>query len=100
MFVLELNEIPVGQIRYDRRGETADIGFSIDQRFRGLGLGQKIIEHSLGRACSELGVNTVWAEVFSSNSASRIAFIKPGFELMETCEIKGVPSLVFVRKQP
>jgi UDP-2,4-diacetamido-2,4,6-trideoxy-beta-L-altropyranose hydrolase len=100
MLVLELDGVPVGQIRYDRRGEMADIGFSLDKAFRGLGLGQKIIEQSLGRAFSELEVNAVRAEVFSANTASRIAFVKTGFELLETCEIKGVPSLVFVRKRP
>jgi RimJ/RimL family protein N-acetyltransferase len=99
MLVLELNGIPVGQIRYDRRGETADIGFSIDKRFRGLGLGRKIIEQSLERAFSTLRVKAVRAEVFSANSASRIAFAKTGFELTETREIKGVPSHIFVRKR-
>jgi RimJ/RimL family protein N-acetyltransferase len=99
MLVLEVCGMPAGQIRYDRTGDVAHIGFSIDRRFRGLGLGQRIIEASNTRAFEKLNVSTLRAEVFQSNSASQSAFVKTGFELAETCAIKGVPSLVFVKKR-
>ena len=99
MLVFELDGTPVGQIRYDRNGEVAEIGFSIDRQFRGLGLGLKIIEQSFARAFSELGVDAVRAEVFQSNPASQSAFYKTGFELAESCEIKGVPSHIFIKKR-
>ena len=99
MLVLEFCGMPAGQIRYDRTGDVAHIGFSIDRRFRGLGLGQRIIEASITRAFEKLNVSTLRAEVFQSNSASQSAFVKTGFELAETCAIKGVPSLVFIKKR-
>lgn len=100
MLVLELDGIPAGQVRYDRYGDTADIGFSIDPRFRGLGLGQKIVEQSLNPAFTRLKIARVRAEVFAANSASQAVFIKTGFESEELCEIKGVPSFVFIKKRP
>jgi UDP-2,4-diacetamido-2,4,6-trideoxy-beta-L-altropyranose hydrolase len=99
MLVLEVCGMPAGQIRYDRTGDVADIGFSIDRRFRGLGLGQRIIEASITRAFEKLNVSMLRAEVFQSNSASQSAFVKTGFELAETCEIKGVASQVFIKKR-
>lgn len=98
MLVLELDGNAVGQIRYDRCGDRAVIGLSIDKYFRGLGLGHKIIELSLERALSELKISAVKAEVFQSNTSSQSAFLKTGFELVQTCEIKGVPSFVYERK--
>jgi UDP-2,4-diacetamido-2,4,6-trideoxy-beta-L-altropyranose hydrolase len=99
MLVLELDGHPAGQIRYDVCDGAAVIGFSVDFRFRGLGLGRRIVGQSLGWAFSSLGVGLIRAEVFQSNVASQAVFRKTGFELAETCEIKGVPSFVFVRKR-
>jgi len=45
------------------------------------------------------GVDAVRAEVFQSNLASQSAFEKTGFEWIETCEIKNVPSYVFLKKR-
>lgn len=99
MLVLELCGQSAGQIRYDRHGNTAKISFSIDRRFRGLGLGMRIVEQTLGRAFAVLGVDSVRAEVFQSNLASLATFQKTGFELAEKCEIKGIPSVIFVKKR-
>ena len=44
--------------------------------------------------------DVVRAEVFQSNPASQSVFEKIGFELIETCEIKNVPSYVFLKKRP
>jgi len=100
LLVLELDGRAAGQIRYDRCGDTAVVGLSIDRRFRGLELSRKIIELSLAHAFSKLEVGTVQAEVFVSNKSSQSAFLNTGFELMRACEIKGVPSLVYERKRP
>jgi len=98
ILVFELDGVPVGQIRYDRSSGLASIGFSIDTQFRGMGLGRKIIEQSLDRAFSELGVDAVRAEVFRSNLASQSVLEKTGFKLIEKCEINGIPSLVYVKR--
>lgn len=44
--------------------------------------------------------DAVRAEVFQSNLASQSAFEKTGFELDGSCEIKNVPSYVFLKKRP
>jgi UDP-2,4-diacetamido-2,4,6-trideoxy-beta-L-altropyranose hydrolase len=90
MWVLELDQVPVGQIRYERKQPgVAEIGFSVDNRYRGRGLGTKILELTAERAFAELGVNRIIGVVLLSNPASRRAFIKAGFVPVSPKRIAG-----------
>ncbi len=98
ILILELDGTAAGQVRYDRiDAETAEIDFSIDARFRGLGLGIKILEMSFNEIFNRLPINTVRAEVFQSNPASQAALKKTGFKLEDACAIKGVPILIYLK---
>jgi UDP-2,4-diacetamido-2,4,6-trideoxy-beta-L-altropyranose hydrolase len=99
MLVMELDGVPVGQVRYEAKGESALLAFSIAAEFRGLGFGQRIVKQSLNRAFSELKLKAIRAEVFADNKASAVVFVKNGFSLIETCRIKNIPSLVYVRNK-
>jgi len=99
VLILMLDGIAAGQVRYDRvEPQTAEIDFSIDPEFRGLGLGARLIKLSLEQAGHYLGVRQVRAEVFQSNYASQAVFIKTGFIQTGACEIKGISSFVYMKE--
>ena len=47
MYILEKVGKPVGQIRYDRKDDYFLIDYSIDQEYRGMGYGKKILKKTL-----------------------------------------------------
>jgi len=81
IWLLELDQVPVAQIRYDHvQGDTAEIGVSVSSEYRGKGLGTRLLQITSGMACEELNVKCLKGVVFSSNKASARAFTKAGFE--------------------
>ena len=80
IYIVEMNKIPVAQIRYDC-GEKgcADISFSVASGYRGKGLGERTLLLSAKRACRELGVKRLKGAVLGHNEASKRTFVKAGF---------------------
>jgi UDP-2,4-diacetamido-2,4,6-trideoxy-beta-L-altropyranose hydrolase len=96
IWILELDRVPVGQIRYDRIGlDMADIGFSVVHRYRGRGLGTSALFLSSRLACEKLQVKRLRGIAFSSNNPSARAFTKAGFECVGQEQIHGVHCYVF-----
>ena len=89
MWILTCDGIPAGQVRYDRRDDAADVSISIDERFRGRGLGVEILRMSASRACQALKVRTIRALVKRDNQASHVTFLKAGFRKSEDVEVNG-----------
>lgn len=83
IWIAESDSQPVGQVRYDRLSNEAEIDISVAASFRGQGLGTAILTLSAPRACCELGLNKLVAIVKSSNHASLTAFEHAGFRLVE-----------------
>ena len=85
--------IPVGQARFDIDHKAATISISIDQQFRGQGLGSVLIR----RACHELfahsDVSTVHAYIKFGNERSVRAFEKAGFNRLANVDVKGSAAL-------
>jgi spore coat polysaccharide biosynthesis protein SpsF len=80
IFILEYNDLPVGQIRYDLNANGIwDIDYSIDKNYRGLGFGRKMVELSLHKITGEKR-----AVVQSNNIASRKVFEHLGFEISKS----------------
>ncbi|CAL66984.1 GNAT family N-acetyltransferase [Christiangramia forsetii] len=77
IFIFENDNLPVGQIRYDKNTNGIwDIDYSIDKEYRGLGFGKRMVELSLS---SVSGVKR--AVVQRKNIASCKVFEKLGFEM-------------------
>lgn len=77
IFIFEIDNLPVGQIRYDKNANGIwDIDYSIDKKYRGLGFGKRMVELSLS---SVSGVKR--AVVQRKNIASCKVFEKLGFEM-------------------
>lgn len=99
VFVMELDGVAAGQVRYDRTdGETAEIDFSIDQKFRGLGLGTRIIGLSVDLAVRQLGIRKLRALVIETNRSSCRVFESAGFERQGFDVREGVRSARFEKQ--
>lgn len=78
MFVICAGDLPIGQVRLDKSGETWTIDYSLDEFVRGRGWGKLVV----GLALAEFRKSTtakVVANVKSSNSASRRIFQELNF---------------------
>jgi RimJ/RimL family protein N-acetyltransferase len=81
LWLLESDGLPVAQIRYDRRDDCAEIGYTVAPGQRGRGYGTRILQMTAARACRELDVPTVRGLVMIENRASIRAFEQAGFTL-------------------
>lgn len=89
LWVMEASGLPVGQIRFERRGERTFIDFSLDALARGRGWGKVLI--ALGvRHLSENGSAPIelHATVKMSNVASVQTFLSAGFTELQS-EVEG-----------
>jgi RimJ/RimL family protein N-acetyltransferase len=98
IWILEYRHVPVGQIRYERvDAETAQISFSVEPRFRGKGMGTRLLDLTVGLAGRELGVGCAQGITFADNEPSRQAFLRANFSMIEERTINGRACLVFQR---
>ncbi|TGL45846.1 GNAT family N-acetyltransferase [Leptospira perdikensis] len=79
-FIAEINEIPVGIIRFDKNQDQLKVNYSIDERWRGKGLGKEIISLALNHISLELErETTILGFVKKNNLASIKCFASNGF---------------------
>jgi UDP-2,4-diacetamido-2,4,6-trideoxy-beta-L-altropyranose hydrolase len=80
LYVLEVDGLPAGQIRFDIKDKQAEIGFSIAEKFRGKGLGTTILRSSCTVLWKELTTSLmICGAVKADNVASNRAFEYAGF---------------------
>lgn len=101
MWIMQIGDLPVGQIRYERvdswEGPCAEISISTAPGFRGIGLGTKLLEATAELAAVELAVRWLKGVAFSNNQASRRAFLNARFDATESCNVGGRACSVFRR---
>lgn len=80
-------DIPVGNIRFILENDTATLGFLIDQKFRGLGLGKKILTEGTKAIFQDnQNVKKLKGFVKADNAASIKAFNASRFQEVESNE--------------
>jgi RimJ/RimL family protein N-acetyltransferase len=85
LYVLEVDGVPAGQIRFDLKNDEAEIGFSIAQQFRGKGLGSDILRYSCAALWRDKGTFLlICGAVKTENTASNRAFERAGFTTSPT----------------
>jgi UDP-2,4-diacetamido-2,4,6-trideoxy-beta-L-altropyranose hydrolase len=85
LYVLEVDGVAAGQIRFDLKNDDAEIGFSIAQKFRGKGLGSTILRYSCAALWREKGTSlSISGVVKTVNTASNRAFERVGFSKSST----------------
>jgi len=80
IFIAEINNNPVGQIRFEKKNSKYLIDYSVDSGFRGKGIGERILKK--GMYLIETTNNypiTFLAKVKCQNIPSKIIFEKLGF---------------------
>lgn len=90
MFMLEIDGMPCGHIRYelDEKGDAV-LSFVVSPAFRGMGIGQKLVELSRPQIAVTWVGCRIKALTLSENKASSIIFVKTGFVPQKTGQIHG-----------
>ena len=89
------NGAAIGQVRLDLKEEYALINYSVDQKFRGQGLGTHILKLSMEEFRKERTNKGFIGKVQLSNRASSRVFEKLGFQEKEKEVINGATYHVF-----
>lgn len=89
LFVLEKNKKPLGQLRFDRKGNRAIIDYSVAAAERGKGFGELMLREALPLYFRRFPADTVIAAVKTSNPASGRVFMKAGFRKGRTTVKQG-----------
>jgi UDP-2,4-diacetamido-2,4,6-trideoxy-beta-L-altropyranose hydrolase len=98
--VLNGQDEPVGQVRFDLKGEiNAVINLSIDRRKRGLGLAKIIINKAIINIFNNTQIKVVEAYIRSDNLKSIKAFEKADFKMIDNNKIRGNETLYYVRSE-
>lgn len=86
MFVAENEQgISIGQIRFDLGNGIAEVSYSLDAGFRGMGLGSELVNQGIKSLmnCLEASI-TIQSKVKKENLASNMIFSKLGFSKTES----------------
>lgn len=98
MWVMVSDTGLAGQVRYEARGDEAEIGISVGPAFRGYGLAARLLASTWADSCRQLGVARARGVVFTSNRSSAAAFREAGFIEEAGVEmIRGHECHVFTR---
>lgn len=85
LYYFSVNENPLGQVRFDKQNNLAVIDYSIDENYRGKGLGRKMLYMAMGNYLKLLDKdkkNIIFsARVKENNIASKKIFQQLGFKL-------------------
>jgi len=77
--VLEAETLPVGQIRFDLKGEEAIVDYSLDVLVRGRGWATQLIRLGM-QLLRNTQITYLRADVKPENAASRMVFLRLGFD--------------------
>ena len=86
MLIGEVEGAPIGQVRFDCDGTTAEVSVVVGPKFRGKGYGTLL----LAKACNVSGQWDYVAYIKPGNHASFAAFEKAGFSKTRQTVVQGV----------
>ena len=97
MLKAEVGEDFAGQVRLSFEGDSAVIGVSVDEQFRGKGIASKLLQTAIAVA-NERSVKVIEAYIKPENAASTGLFEKNGFVYEDQTEVSGVPANRYLYK--
>jgi RimJ/RimL family protein N-acetyltransferase len=81
LLVIEVAGAPVGQVRLEKDGDTAEIHIALAPAARGRSIGRQALQAAVGQAPVTLGAKHVVARVKADNESSLRAFEAAGFRV-------------------
>ncbi|MNE58469.1 hypothetical protein D3C80_1535010 [compost metagenome] len=84
-------------VRFSTSEDETVIGITIDKAFRGQSIGYKILIEACNYYHSHYPDRTITAYIKKENIASINSFQKAGFTFATEKEIKGCPSMVYIK---
>jgi L-amino acid N-acyltransferase YncA len=100
MYMIELDEIPIGTIRFDREGNLTTVSIAISSGFRGMNYGSAALRMACEKYRAEHPRANILAYIKCGNVKSTFAFIKAGFISQGIEIISGEPSYHFEYETP
>ena len=92
---LDMNNGPVGQVRYDIEGSRALISISLAARFRGKGHGSGLLALAVEELFQSTRATVIDAYVKPTNEASLRVFKRAGFRRQDGVSFAGRPAVHF-----
>ncbi|MGF1933568.1 MAG: UDP-2,4-diacetamido-2,4,6-trideoxy-beta-L-altropyranose hydrolase [Nostoc sp. ChiQUE02] len=96
--IVDINNLPVGMIRYELEGKEAIIAITIDQKFRHQGYGSNFIELGSEEISKSLNILSIHAYIKPSNEISIKAFSRAGFHNIGITKLRGHEAAHLIRK--
>lgn len=93
---IDKEDKPVGQIRFDRSGDSAEVDISIESSQRKKGRGIELLSRGIAKLLHNTDINRIHAVVKSENCASRKMFEQAGFFSSGKTQVKGIDVFQFV----
>jgi UDP-2,4-diacetamido-2,4,6-trideoxy-beta-L-altropyranose hydrolase len=90
---VNLADLPIGQVRFERTGDEATISVSLAANFRGKGFGSSIIRRACRKLLGIWNVKRIHAYVKTKNQVSLNAFSRAGFKMIGTAVMKEQRSM-------
>jgi UDP-2,4-diacetamido-2,4,6-trideoxy-beta-L-altropyranose hydrolase len=84
---------PIGQARFERKGDEAQISISVGKEFRDRGYGSHIIELASKKVFEVLGIHKIDCYIKIGNKLSQSAFRNAGYKEIGLKTIKGHPAI-------
>lgn len=81
-----MNNIPIGQVRYDKKNNYYEIDYSIDEIFRNYGFGKIILKKSIKKIFKKRTI--IRADVKQRNKESMYIFKSLNFKQIKSSSIK------------
>lgn len=94
--VLNQDDRPVGQIRFDQKQGETFISVMIDSHFRNRGYGAALIRLGCEKVFFSSDIMAIHAYMKLDNEASRMAFVKAGFKELPKTVYQGYPAYHFI----
>lgn len=95
----DTHNAPVGQVRYDIKGNDATISVSLDRNYRGKGYGPELIQLSSKKIFCKTKVKVIHAYIKKVNAASLKAFNTAGFTVIEDIVIRSQTATHLILKK-
>lgn len=98
MFIVEMNAIPAGIVRFESNNESSTISVSIDKLYRGKGFGMEIIKIGVAEYFKVKDL-PILASIKKDNIASIKSFEKAGFSYFKQEDINATEGVVYQLKK-